>query len=166
MSRPIWNVAASGTTQDLVTVMSPTVYLLSSIPAGMTVWLPQVRLQEIPSGSRYKNLLNDSENCCLFLDIFSSMILNDLALTFPSRLKMDAKCANQQLNWIRVGNYFEIPQANWVHAYLSFEPGTWIWTNRFWCLSAYCEKIYGNFSLNSARIHALGWLLLFFSGFF
>ena len=32
------------------------------------------------------------QNCRLFLDIFSSAIMNDLSVTFTSRLKVDAKC--------------------------------------------------------------------------
>ena len=35
------------------------------------------------------------ENCRSFLDIFSSAIMNDLTMTFTSRLRVDAKCANQ-----------------------------------------------------------------------
>ena len=38
------------------------------------------------------------------------MILNDLTMTFTSRLKMDAKCANQQCNWIKAANCFGHPQ--------------------------------------------------------
>ena len=40
--------------------------------------------------------LKIEQNCRLFLDIFSSAIMNDLSMTFTSRLKVDAKCANQQ----------------------------------------------------------------------
>ena len=49
-----------------------------------------VRLQEIPAGSSYKN------SSRLFLDISSCAIMNDLTLTFTSRLKMDAKRVYQE----------------------------------------------------------------------
>ena len=64
----------------------------------------------------------------LFLDIFSSAIINDLFMTFPSRLKVDAKCVYQQWNWITVANYSGTLPADWVQGYLYFEPGAWIWT--------------------------------------
>ena len=56
----------------------------------------KVRLQEIPSGSVYKNSSKIERNCRLFWDIFSSAIMNDLFMTFTSRLKVDAKCVYQQ----------------------------------------------------------------------
>ena len=40
--------------------------------------------------------LKIEQNCRLFLDIFSSWIMNDLSMTFTSRLKVDAKCIYQQ----------------------------------------------------------------------
>ena len=40
--------------------------------------------------------LRIEQNCLLFLDFFSSAIMNDLSMTFTSRLKMDAKCVYQQ----------------------------------------------------------------------
>ncbi|WP_419626804.1 hypothetical protein, partial [Thiolapillus sp.] len=40
--------------------------------------------------------LKIEQNCRLFLDIFSSAIMNDLFMTFTSRLKVDAKCVYQQ----------------------------------------------------------------------
>ena len=52
--------------------------------------------------------------------------MNDLTMTFTFRLKMDAKCANQQLNWNIVANYLGTPPADWEHWYLCFEPGAWI----------------------------------------
>ena len=42
----------------------------------------------------------------MFLDIFSSTIMNDLFMIFTSRLKVDAKCVYQQSNWMTVANYF------------------------------------------------------------
>ena len=39
--------------------------------------------------------LKIEENCHLFLDTFNSVTMNDLTTTLTSRLKMDAKCANQ-----------------------------------------------------------------------
>ena len=40
--------------------------------------------------------LKIEQNCRLFLDIFSSGIMNDLFMTFTSRLKVNAKCVYQQ----------------------------------------------------------------------
>ena len=75
--------------------------------------------------------LKIKQNCRLFLDIFVSAIMNDLFMTFTSRLKVNAKCVYQQWNWITEANYFGTPPADWVHGYLYFEPGAWIWTNGF-----------------------------------
>ena len=36
--------------------------------------------------------LKSEQKCCLFLDILNSAIMNDLFMTFPSRLKVDDKC--------------------------------------------------------------------------
>ena len=102
-----------------------------------------------------------------FFDIFSSAIMNDLFMTFTSRLKVDAKCVYQQWNWITVANYFGTPPADWVHGYLYFEPGAWIWTKRFRRYLHIVKNWSGNFSLNSSRVRALGWPLLgHFSAFF
>ena len=80
------------------------------------------------SGDFIRNRQKIEQNCRLFLDIFISAILNDLFMTFTSRLKVDAKCVYQQWNWITVANYFGTPPADWVHGCLYFEPGAWIWT--------------------------------------
>ena len=40
--------------------------------------------------------LKIEQNCRLFLDNFSSAIMNDLFMSFTSRLKEDAKCVYQQ----------------------------------------------------------------------
>ena len=56
------------------------------------------RLQEMPSGSIYKNSSKFRAKLSLvfFLDIFSSAIMTDLTTTFTSSLiKLDAKCVNQ-----------------------------------------------------------------------
>ena len=55
-------------------------------------WSALVRLQEISSGSINKNSSKIEQNCRLFWDIFSSAMMNDLFMTFTSRLKVDAKC--------------------------------------------------------------------------
>ena len=107
------------------------------------------------------------QHCRLFLDIFSRAIMNDLFMTFTSRLKVDAKCVYQQWNWTTLANYFGTYTADWVHWYLYFEPGAWIWTKGFRCYLHIVKNWSGNFSLNSSRVRALGWPLLgFFSGFF
>ena len=40
--------------------------------------------------------LKIEQNCRLFLDIFSSALMNYLFMTFTSRLTVDAKCVYQQ----------------------------------------------------------------------
>ena len=54
--------------------------------------------------------LKIEQNCRSFGDIFSGAIINNLFMTFTSRLKVDAKCVYQQWNWITVANYFRTPQ--------------------------------------------------------
>ena len=111
--------------------------------------------------------LKIEQNYRLYLDIFFSAIINDLFITFISRIKVDAKCVYQQWNWITVANYFGTPPADWVHGYLYFEPGAWIWTKGFRRYLHIVKNWSGNFSLNSSRVRALGWPLLgIFSGFF
>ena len=90
-----------------------------------------VRLQEILSGSIYRNSFKNREELWLVFTHFSSAIMNDLTMTFISRLKMDAKSVYQQWHWVDVANYFGTPPADWVHGYLCFEPGAWIWTKGF-----------------------------------
>ena len=68
-----------------------------------------VKLHEILSGSIR---LKIEQKCRLFLDIFSCAIINDLSITFTSRLKVDAKRVYQRLNWIREANYFGTPPAD------------------------------------------------------
>ena len=43
-------------------------------------------------GDLIRICLKIEQNCRLFLDIFNSTIMNDLFMTFTSRLKVDAKC--------------------------------------------------------------------------
>ena len=62
-------------------------------------WVHLVRLQDIPSGQVVRirlKIVGEKKTCRLFGDILSSATLNDLTMTFTSRLKMDAKCADQQ----------------------------------------------------------------------
>ena len=63
-------------------------------------------------GQFIKNRLRIEQNCRLFLDISSSAIMNDLFMTFTSRLKVNAKCVYQQRNRITVTNYFGTPPAD------------------------------------------------------
>ena len=80
---------------------------------------------------------------------------------------MDAKCVYQQWNWITVAKYFGTPPADWVHGYLYFEPGAWIWTKGFRRYLHIVKNWSGKFSLHSSRVRALGLPLLgIFSGFF
>ena len=108
-----------------------------SLVPGHTLWSDY---RKYLLGQVIRISLKIEQNCCLFLDIFSGAIMINLTMTLTSRLKMDAKCANQQRNWTRVVNYFGTPPADGVHRHLCFEPGTWIWTMGFRHLSAYCEK--------------------------
>ena len=110
--------------------------------------------------------LKIEQNCRLFLDIFSSAIMNDSFMTLTPRLKVDVKCVSQQWNWITVTNYFGTPPANWVHGYQYFEHGTWVWTKGFRRYLHIAKDRSRNFPLNSTRVRALGWSLLWiFSGF-
>ena len=94
--------------------------------------------------------------------------MNDLSMTFTSRVKVDARYVYQQWNCITVANYFWDTPC-WLSAwYLYFEPGAWTWTKGF---RHYLHILWKTdlefFSLNSTRVRALGWPLLgFFSGFF
>ena len=116
--------------------------------------------------------LKIEKNSRSFLYIFNSAVMNDLTMTFTSRFKMDAKCANQQCNRIRVADNFWTPPADWVHGYLYFEPGAWIWTKRFRRYLHIVKKLSRNFSLNSARVRtcplmALAWMFFgIFPNFF
>ena len=105
-------------------------------------------------------LLKIEQNCRSFLDIFSNAIMNGFSMTFTSRLKVDAKCFHQQWNWITVANYFGTRPADWVHGYLYFEPGAWIWAKEFRRYLHIMKNLSGKFSLNITRVGALGWPLL------
>ena len=88
-------------------------------------------------------------------------------MTFTSRLKLDAKCVYQQWNCITVANSIGTPPADWVHGYLYFEPGAGTWKKGFRRYLHIVKNWFGNFSLNSSRVRALGWPLLgFFFGDF
>ena len=52
--------------------------------------------RKYPPGQVRRIRLKIEKSCRLFLDIFNSVIMNDLAVIFTPRLKMDAKCVNQQ----------------------------------------------------------------------
>ena len=111
--------------------------------------------------------LKIERNCRLFGDIFSNAMMNDLFMTFTSRLKLDAKCVYQQWNCITVANYFGTPPADWVHGYLYFEPGAWSWKKGFRHYLRIVKNWSGNFSLNSTRVRVLELPLLgIFPGFF
>ena len=75
----------------------------------------------------------------------------------------------QQWNWITVSNYSGIPPADWVHGYLYFEPGAWIWTKGVPTLFALCEKLiwkfFFKFKQGTCPWMAFAWIF-FFLGFF
>ena len=112
-------------------------------------------------------------NCVLFLDIVSSAIMNDLSMTFTSGLKVGVKCIYQQWNWITVANYFGTPPDGWVHGYLYFEPGAWIWTKGFnqgtctlmafaWnffgvFLIFFANHLWGIYSISGLKYSLVGW---------
>ena len=131
------------------------------------VW-PQVEVATgQTTGNTFRRIcLKIEQNCRLFWGIFSCATMDDLSMIFTSRLKVDAKCAYQQWNWITVANYFGTPPADWIHEYLYFEPGAWIWTKGFRRYLHIVKNWSGNLSLNSTRVRALGWPFEFFSGFF
>ena len=60
----------------------------------LAVWYSSDYRKYLP-GQFIKNRLNIDKSS-IFLDIFSSAIINDLTITFTSRLKVEAICANQQ----------------------------------------------------------------------
>ena len=114
-----------------------------------------------------KICLKIEQNCRLFLDLFSSAIMNDFFMTFTSRLKGDAKCVYQQWNWITVANCFGTPPAGWVHGYLHFEPGAWICTKGFrrylHIVTKLTWKFFFKFNQGTCPSMAFAWN---FSGFF
>ena len=142
---------------------------LSSLVSWCLAMYKQVRSDYRKSlpGEFIRIRLTMEQSCRLLLNIFSSAIMNELFTTFTSRLKVDAKCVYQQWNWMTVVNYFGTPPADWVHRYLYFEPGTWIWTKGFRRYLHIVKNWFRNFSLDSSRVRALEWPLLgIFSGYF
>ena len=141
-----------------------TCYVVLSTRSGIaTLWL---NYRKSLSGQLVRIRLKIEQKMSLVLDIFSSAIINDLFMTFTSRLKVDAKSVYQQWNWITVAIYFGTPPADWVHGYLYFEPGAWIWTKGFRRYLHIVKNWSANFSLNSTRVRAIGWPLLgIFLGF-
>ncbi len=61
----------------------------------LAVWYWSDYRKYLP-GQFIRNRLKIEQNCRLFLDIFSCAIMNDLFMTFTSRLKVDVKCVYQQ----------------------------------------------------------------------
>ena len=169
ISNKIWQTGEwpNPWTQSLVITLLKKGNVLCTAKARPSIVVSSDQTTRIPSGSSYENSSKKRAKVSLVLDIFSRAIMNDLTTTFTPGLKMDAKCANQQRNWIRVATYFGTPPADWVHGYLYFEHGAWIWTKGIRrCLHS-VKNLSGKFSLNSARVRALGWPLLeLFSGFF
>ena len=131
----------------------PSVHVISHVP-----WHWSDYRKSLP-GQFVRIRLKIEQNCRLFWDIFVSAIMNDLFMAFTSRLKVDAKCVYQQWNWITVANYFGTPPADWVHGYLYFEPGAWIWTKGFRRYLHIVKNWSGKFSFNSTRVRSLGWPL-------
>ena len=66
--------------------------------------------------------------------------MNDLSMTFTSRLKVDAKCVYQQWNGITIANYFGAPPS-WLSVWVSV---FWAWrmdlNKGISMLFAYCEE--------------------------
>ena len=131
----------------------------------------KVRLQEIPSGWLYRIRLKIEQNCRLFWDILSSAIMNDLFMTFTIQaqggcqmcllaVKLDhsGKLFWDTLSWLSA--WVSTLSADWVHGYLYFQPGAWIWKTGFRRYLHIVKNWSGNFSLNSTGVRALGWPLL------
>ena len=58
-----------------------------------------IRCSNLKQNEDYSTCDQTTENTCFlgfFFDILSSAMMTDLTITFISRLKMGAKCANQQ----------------------------------------------------------------------
>ena len=89
--------------------------MLCTAKARPSIVVSSDQTTRIPSGSSYENSSKKRAKVSLVLDIFIRAIMNDLTTTFTPGLKMDAKCANQQRNWIRVANYFVTPPADLVY---------------------------------------------------
>ena len=127
-----------------------------------------VRLQEIPSGWLDRIRLKIKQNCRLFLDIFVSAIMNDLFMTFTSRLKVDVNVFISS----EIGSQWptilgRLP-ADWVHGYLYCEPGAWIWTNGFRRYLPFVKNWSGkkNLYIQEGYVPLDGLCLEFFRDFF
>ena len=70
--------------------------------------------------------LKIEQNCRLFLDIFSSAIMNDLFVTFTSRLKMDMPnvfiSSEIESQWRTILGHPQLIECMGI----CFEPGAWI----------------------------------------
>ena len=135
-------------------ILSKSRVKLTKLSARIT-WYSWSDYRKFLPGQFIRIRLKIEQNCRLFLDIFSGAIMNDLFMIFTFRLKVDVKCVYQQWNWITVVNYFGTPPADWVHGYLYFEPGAWIWTKGFQRYLHIVKNWSGNFPSNSARVRAL-----------
>ena len=89
---------------DHIIYRDKTVNRRSFIYCSLATWGVRTP-QESLHWSDYRKYLPDQfirirlkieQNCRLVLDIFSSAIMNDLFMTFTSRLKVDARCVYQQ----------------------------------------------------------------------
>ena len=72
---------------------------------------------------------------------------------FAFRLETHVRCTKPMRNWSRRGNYFGTADAVWMHGYLRFHPGTWMWNEEFTCLSADYKIPIQLICLNSAPVH-------------
>ena len=132
----------------------------------------QLRLQEIPSGSIYKNSSkNRAKLSLVFWDILSSAIMNDLSMTFTSRLKMDAKCVISSeigSQWRTIFGHLQLIECMGIRILsLAHVP-----ERRVPTLFAYCEKqiwkIFFKFNQGTCPWMAFAWIFFSrdFSNFF
>ena len=101
-----------GLVKEQTWVTSPSVF--RGFASFVFVILPAQRsdYRKYRPGQFIRIRLKIEQNCGSFSDIFSSAIMNDLSMTFITRLNVDAKCVYQQRNWIIVANYFGTPPAD------------------------------------------------------
>ena len=124
-----------------------------------------VRLQEIPSGSVYKSSSKNRANLSLVFGHFCQCDNKWFVHDFYIQAQGGCKMCLSAVKLDHSGKLFWDTPADWVHGYLYFEPGAWIWTKGFRRYLHIVKKWSGKFSLNSSRVRALGWPLLgFFSG--
>ena len=126
-----------------------------------------VRLQEISSGSNYKNSSKNRAKLSLVLGHFTRCDNEWFVHDFYIQAQGGCQMCLPAVKLDHSGELFwDTP--SWLSAWVSV---FWAWcmdlNKGVLTLFAYCENWCRQFSLNSSRVRALGWPLLgIFSGFF